>query len=349
MIRVLVIDDSATMRILLKKLIDKNEHMECVGVAPNPVAAQDLLREARPDVITLDIEMPKMNGLDFLDRIMRLMPVAVIMISTLTEAGSESALRALELGAIDFIAKPKLDFAEGVQAYAEEIYRKIETAGRAKVKKLTRDVPPVRMDAEPPAKPLLAEAGTEGRVVAVGASTGGTEAVKELLLGLPADCPPLLIAQHMPEPFMRSLAKRLDLLCAMRVKMAEDGETLRRGCAYIAPGHSNLTVEATAAGYACRIVRNAGEAQAGSSVDELFRSVAAAAGARAVGVVLTGSGSDGAAGARAMMAAGAFNIAQDAETSVVYSMPDAAIAACGINEILPLEKIAGKLMELDRA
>ncbi|KWB79391.1 protein-glutamate methylesterase/protein-glutamine glutaminase [Burkholderia ubonensis] len=346
MIKVLVIDDSATMRIMLKKLIDKSELMKCIGVAPNPVAAKDMIRELKPDVITLDIEMPKMDGLEFLERMMRLSPIPVIMISTLTEAGSASALRALELGAIDFIAKPKVDVAEGIEEYAQEIHHKIEVAGGAKVRALTRDVPPIDFDARPPTKPEGVLATAEDRIIAIGASTGGTEALKEILLELPADCPPMLVAQHMPAAFLRSLALRLDLLCSMHVKIAEDGEVLRRGYVYIAPGHSDLKLDKNGDGYVCRLKCETPAPQSKSSIDQLFVSIAETAGDRGIGVVLTGMDSDGAQGARRMIEAGAFTIAQDTQTSVVSSMPEAAMAKRGISEVLPLNEIAERLIKL---
>ncbi|MEN3033339.1 chemotaxis-specific protein-glutamate methyltransferase CheB [Chromobacterium amazonense] len=344
MIRVLVIDDSATMRILLKKIIDKNEYMECVGVAPNPVDAKEIIRDRRPDVITLDVEMPKMSGLEFLERMMHFTPIPVIMISTLTEAGSTSALSALELGAVDFIAKPKLDMAENMDSYADEIYRKIQMAARAKVLKLSSPLPPMSLNDAAPEKNPGAAAIVGDRIVGIGAGTGGVSALREILMTMPEDCPPILAVQHLPAAFMDSLAKRLDHLCKPRVKIAEHGESVRKGCIYISGGNSKLTITSVNDGYRLACAPSSDSEKSKKTVDTLFVSLATAVGKNGIGVILTGAGGDGAMGIRSMMEVGAFNIAQSADSCVVYDMPQAAISSCGISEVLALPDISKKIL-----
>ncbi|OQS31249.1 protein-glutamate methylesterase/protein-glutamine glutaminase [Chromobacterium haemolyticum] len=344
MIKVLVIDDSATMRIVLKKLIDKNEYMECIGVAPNPVEAKEMIRECRPDVITLDVEMPKMSGLEFLERMMHLTPIPVIMISTMTEAGSEAALRSLELGAVDFIAKPKLDMAESIDGYAAEIYRKIQIAATAKIGKLSTPLPAMSLSDATPVKKEQAVARVDDKIVALGAGTGGVSALREILMLMPEDCPPMLVVQHLPAVFMGSLAKRLDQLCLARVKIAEHGEFVRKGCIYVSSGDSNLMIKATNEGYRIECVSLGESGRVQSSVDALFSSLASAAGKNGIGVILTGAGKDGAEGMRLMMEAGAFNIAQSADCCVVFDMPKSAISSCGITEILSLSDISTRIL-----
>ncbi|WP_410498991.1 protein-glutamate methylesterase/protein-glutamine glutaminase [Chitinibacter sp. S2-10] len=343
-IRVAVVDDSALIRSLLKEIIDTENDMECVSTAPDPLIAREQIRTLNPDVITLDVEMPKMDGLDFLERLMRLKPTPVLMISSLTEQGSEVALRALELGAVDFVAKPKMDIAGKMNEYAEEIRSKIRMASKAKVRCLMRDVIPPSHSADvvlsKASRPLL----KSEKLIIVGSSTGGTEALKEFLIPMPPDAPAILIAQHMPESFTHSFAKRLDSLCRISVKEAEHGERILPGHAYIAPGHSHLMLGASGANYICELSTAAPVNRHRPSVDVLFRSAANVAGRNAVGVILTGMGRDGATGMLEMHQAGAHNFAQDEASCVVFGMPKEAIASGGVDEIVPLKDMAQKVL-----
>lgn len=343
-IRVVVVDDSALIRGLLREIIDGAADMSCVAVAPDPLVARERIRELNPDVITLDVEMPKMDGLEFLSRLMRLKPTPVVMVSSLTERGTEIALRALELGAVEIVAKPKMDIVNGMNGYADEIREKIRAAAQSTVGKTPMiSVPPSHSaDAVLPkhSRPLL----KSEKLIIVGASTGGTEALKEFLQPMPADAPGILIAQHMPEMFTRSFAARLDSLCRITVKEAEHGERVLPGHAYIAPGHSHLLLGVSGANYVCELSQAPPVNRHRPSVDVLFRSAANVAGRNAVGVILTGMGRDGAQGMLEMKQAGAYNFAQDESSCVVFGMPKEAIAAGGVDEILPLREIAPRLL-----
>lgn len=337
-IRVLVVDDSALMRQLLTKLLEAEADMEVVGAACDPYVAREMIRARNPDVITLDVEMPKMDGLKFLENLMRLRPMPVLMVSTLTEQGSDVSLRALELGAVDFVAKPKLDSANTMSAYGETIAEKIRTAAQARF--------PVRAG---PASAPLARLGelsiSSDALIAVGASTGGTEAIRTLLVALPPDGPGILIAQHMPEGFTRSFAARLDSLSRMRVKEAEEGERVLAGHAYIAPGHSHLLLQRSGAHYVLRLSQSEPVNRHRPSVDVLFRSVAAHAGAKAIGVILTGMGKDGAQGMLEMRHAGARTLAQDEASCVVFGMPREAIAIGAVDAVASIEDIPALLLK----
>ncbi|MBE9608805.1 protein-glutamate methylesterase/protein-glutamine glutaminase [Chitinilyticum piscinae] len=343
-IKVVVVDDSALIRGLLREIIDAAPDMQCVAVAPDPLIARERIRELDPDVITLDVEMPKMDGLEFLSRLMRLKPTPVVMVSSLTERGTEIALRALELGAVEIVAKPKIDIVNGMNNYADEIREKIRAAAQASVQRAAMPaVPPSHTaDAVLPkqSKPLL----KSEKLIIVGASTGGTEALKEFLQPMPADAPGILITQHMPEMFTRSFAARLDSLCKITVKEAEHGERVLPGHAYIAPGHSHLLLGVSGANYICELSQAPPVNRHRPSVDVLFRSAANVAGRNAVGVILTGMGKDGAQGMLEMKQAGAYNFAQDEHSCVVFGMPKEAIAAGGVDEILPLREIAPRLL-----
>lgn len=343
-IKVIVVDDSALIRSVLKEIIDKAGDMNCVATAPDPLIARELIRELNPDVITLDVEMPKMDGLDFLARLMRLKPTPVLMISSLTEQGSEVALRALELGAVDFIAKPKMNIASKIDEYTDEIRDKIRMAAKAKVKSLMRApiAPSHTADAVLPkvSRPLL----KSEKLIIVGASTGGTEALKEFLMPIPPDAPAILIAQHMPESFTKSFANRLDSLCRITVKEAVHGERVLPGHAYIAPGHSHLMLGVSGANYICELSQAEPVNRHRPSVDVLFRSAANVAGRNAVGVILTGMGKDGAAGMLEMHQAGAHNFAQDEASCVVFGMPKEAIAVGGVHEVVSLKEMTQKVL-----
>lgn len=343
-IKVVVVDDSALIRSLLKEVIDTAGDMQCVATAPDPLIARELIRDLNPDVITLDVEMPKMDGLDFLARLMRLKPTPVLMISSLTEQGSEVALRALELGAVDFIAKPKMNIASKIDEYTDEIREKIRMAAKAKVKSLMREpiAPSHTADAVLPkvSRPLL----KSEKLIIVGASTGGTEALKEFLMPIPPDAPAILIAQHMPESFTKSFANRLDSLCRISVKEAEHGERVLPGHAYIAPGHSHLMLGISGANYICELSQAPPVNRHRPSVDVLFRSAANTAGRNSVGVILTGMGKDGALGMLEMHQAGAHNFAQDEASCVVFGMPKEAIAVGGVHEVVPLKDMTQKVL-----
>jgi len=338
-IRVIVIDDSALIRRILTEIINAQPDMEVVAQAPDPLVAREQIRALNPDVITLDVEMPKMDGLAFLEKLMRLKPTPVVMVSTLTERGSETTLRALELGAVDFVSKPRIDIAHGMQAYAAEIVEKLRAAAGARVRRLVVAVPDAVRGAAADLPVRPASGWSTEKLIIMGASTGGTEAIREVLETLPPDIPGILITQHMPEAFTRSFAKRLDGLCRITVKEAEDGERVLPGHAYIAPGHSHLLVRRSGANYMTELSKSEPVNRHRPAVDVLFRSAATHVGRNAIGVILTGMGKDGAAGMREMHDAGAWTVAQDEESCVVFGMPKEAIAAGGVHEILPLKGI----------
>lgn len=345
-IKVLVVDDSALIRNLLTEIINQQPDMVCVGAASDPLVAREMIKAQDPDVLTLDVEMPRMDGLEFLEKIMRLRPMPVLMISTLTEAGSEITFKALELGAVDYIAKPKLDIVKGIQGYADEIADKIRTAAQAKVYK--RSLPSAITKANSADAILPVAAGLLGsteKVVIIGASTGGTEAIKEVLIRLPPDTPGVLIAQHMPEYFTAAFARRLDGLCRLSVKEAEDGERVLPGHVYIAPGHSHLVLARRGANYIVTLNQGPEVMRHRPSVDVLFRSAANVAGKNAIAMILTGMGKDGAAGMLELKQAGTYTIAQDEATCVVFGMPKEAIALGGVDEVLPLKEIPARVIQ----
>lgn len=344
-IKVVVVDDSALIRALLKEIINQQPDMTVVGVAPDPLVARKIIRDTNPDVVTLDVEMPKMDGLDFLERLIRLHPMPVLMISTMTEQGSEIALQALELGAVDFIAKPKINIQEDMKQYADEIARKIRIAAKAQVKSFDRASHiKISQHITAPVRLRNKSASTE-KILVFGASTGGTEALKQVLVQMPADCPGILIAQHMPEGFTKSFAARLDTLCKIRVKEAEHGDRILPGHAYLAPGHSHLLIGRSGANYVCELSQSEPVNRHRPSVDVLYRSAARSAGKNTIGVILSGMGKDGAQGMKEMYDAGAFNLAQDEASCVVFGMPKEAIAQGGVNEIVPLDKIAWRILK----
>lgn len=338
-IKVLCVDDSALIRDLLSEIINSQPDMEVVAVAPDPLVARDLIKQHNPDVLTLDVEMPRMDGLDFLERLMRLRPMPVLMVSSLTQAGSEITLRALELGAVDFVAKPSLGIRSGMLEYANDIAEKIRAAAKSR----PRQARPAQAAPRPALKAPLV---SSEKLIIIGASTGGTEAIRAVLEPLPANSPAILITQHMPGGFTRSFAERLNRLCNITVKEASDGERVLPGHAYIAPGDAHLKLARSGANYVARLDDGPPVNRHRPSVDVLFHSAANQAGRNAIGVILTGMGKDGAAGLLEMRQAGAPTIAQDEASCVVFGMPREAIALGGASEVVSLEEIAPRLMVL---
>ena len=347
--RVIVVDDSALVRSLLSEIINRQTDMECIGTANDPLIAREMIREMNPDVITLDVEMPRMDGIDFLGRLMRLRPMPVLMISTLTERGAEVTMKALELGAVDFVAKPRVGVASGLSNLATEIVDKIRIAAVARVHRAAPNQSAVAVGAAAgglapkSAAPMLGRLSTE-KIIAIGASTGGTEAIREVLTQLPADCPAIVITQHMPPGFTTSFAARLNSLCQIKVKEAENGERILPGHAYIAPGGRHFSINRSGANYVAVVDDAPPVNRHKPSVEVLFRSVAACAGRNAVGVMLTGMGADGAQAMREMKDAGSYNYVQDEASCIVFGMPREAIAHGAADEVLPLTQIASTLL-----
>lgn len=340
-IRVLVVDDSPLMRSLLTAMINGFSDLEVVGEAPDAASARELIKALNPDVLTLDVNMPGMDGLEFLERLMRLRPMPVVMVSSHTEGTSETTLKALELGAVDFIGKPRSDAEHTMESYAEELADKIRASRGARIR--SRTTPQFGHPApERRAVPLMTTA--TSKVICLGASTGGTEAIKEFLLGVPANCPPILIVQHMPESFTGSFAKRLDGLCAPTVVEAGNNERIEAGTVYVAPGHSHLRVKRAPAGLVTELLRSEPVNRHRPSVDVLFDSAAEVLGRQAVGVILTGMGKDGARGMLRMRQAGARTFGQDEATCVVYGMPREAFLVGAVDEQVPLDDMARRVL-----
>jgi two-component system chemotaxis response regulator CheB len=348
--KVLIVDDSALMRKLLTNLLSSDPEIEVVGTAMDAFAARDKIKLLKPDVITLDIEMPKMDGITFLSNLMRLHPMPVVMISTLTQQGAELTMRALDLGAVDFVSKPKVDLNHSLDDYAGEITHKVKTAARASVKQLVRNKQNPDVQSSIPKKKSGGDIGFEAtdQVIAIGASTGGTEAIKEVLMKIKPNTPGIVITQHIPPVFSKSFADRMDQCCEISVCEASDGQQILPGHAYIAPGDKHMEVVRDGARYRCRLLDTAPVNRHKPSVDVLFDSVAENVGRNAVGVILTGMGKDGAVGLKRMREAGAQTIAQDEKTSVVWGMPQAAIDVGGADKVLPLQNIAANVTEIAR-
>lgn len=349
-IRVLVVDDSALIRNVLQAIINEQSDMQVVGSAPDALVARELVRELDPDVITLDIEMPKVDGLTFLQQLMEEAPRPVLMVSAHTETGSDIAFRALEIGAVDFITKPKPNLNDG-QNYGDLIADKIRAAASARLNVRARNrVPDVSAATARPKPSVKASPVDTPCVVVMGASTGGTEAVRAILESMPVSCPPILIVQHIPENFARLFADRLDGYCEIAVKQAEDGEPILPGHAYIAPGETHLTIRSGGAQRYCVELVQAGPMNLHRpSIDVLFRSAAKCAGSGAIGVILSGMGKDGPAGLLEMKRSGARTLAQDEQTSVVFGMARDAIQLGAVDEILPLDGIGARLLNLSKA
>lgn len=352
-IKTLIIDDSALVRKLLTEILGADRRIEVVGTANDPYAARKQIKKLNPDVITLDVEMPRMDGITFLENLMRLRPMPVVMVSTLTQKGAAVTFQALELGAIDFVAKPSLDIAANLKEYSKEIVEKIRVAAVAQVRPLktaTRKLPtpPEKLSADSVVKKnhQIQGLSTTEQIVAIGASTGGTEAIKEVLASLPASSPGVVISQHIPQAFSGPFAARMDSISALRVVEVDKTQPILSGHAYIAPGNRHLMVVRDGARYLCELNDGPPVNRHKPSVDVLFRSVANNAGKNAVGVLLTGMGNDGASGLKEIQEAGGKTIAQDEKTSVVWGMPGAAVKLGAVDQVVPLESVADQVMKL---
>lgn len=348
-IKLLIVDDSALIRQLLVKIVEEVEDIQVVGTAGDPYEAREKIKALNPDVLTLDIEMPRMDGLTFLGNLMRLRPMPVLMVSTLTARGAEATMAALALGAVDFVTKPQLNSAENLRQYADEIVNKIRTAAKANMK--VWDVNRARA-----AESATAPASETGRrftassrkIVALGSSTGGTEALRLLVGGLPSTAPAILVVQHLPVAFSASFAKHVNDATEMRAGLASDGEPVMAGHIYIAPGDRHLALALERQGWVCRLLDGPPVNRHKPSVEVLFRSVAEQAGSAAIGVMLTGMGADGAKAMLEMRDAGAVNIVQDEATSVVWGMPGEAYRLGAAHHVVPLERIAAQILALTR-
>ena len=352
-IRVLVVDDSASMRKTLSIILESDRSIEVVGTAADPFIARTKIKKLNPDVLTLDVEMPKMDGVTFLRNLMRLHPMSVVMISSLTNQGAEITLDALELGAVDFVTKPTADVAHSLDGFAQEITGKVKMAASARVRPLEgRSVKALNINPKLPADAVLARCSTKtrvktaGRIIAIGASTGGTEAIKEVLMQMPPDSPGVVVAQHIPPEFSAAFARRMNDVLAMTVLEASDGQHILAGHVYVAPGDRHLMVARAGTKYVCRLSDGPPVNRHRPSVDVLFRSVAQNAGNNAVGVILTGMGDDGARGLKEMHEAGAATLAQDEHTSVVWGMPREAVKRGGVDTVLSLGRISGQILSL---
>lgn len=358
-IRVVIVDDSVSMRHVLKGMIESDPEFEVVGVAPDAMVARDLVRELRPDVLTLDVNMPGMNGLEFLDRLMRLNPLPVVMVSSFTREGSETTLRALELGAVDFLAKPAGGGAEKMHEFRRDLHEILRAAKGARFRRCSttdtfRKVAPQPLR-KPPAlasRPAVAAhsavGGSGGELIFVGASTGGTEAIREFLAPMPENCPPILIVQHMPETFTGSFARRLDSLVAPRVVESAGNELVVPGTVYIAPGHSHLMLKRMGNQYFTVLSQSEPVNRHRPAVDVLFHSAAELVGTRALGVILTGMGRDGAIGLLRMREAGARTFGQDESSCVVYGMPREAERIGAVSEVLGIAEMGGRVLSFVR-
>lgn len=354
-VRVLIVDDSALVRRILTEVLTADPALEVVGTASDAYMARERIKQLNPDVLTLDVEMPKMDGVTFLRNLMRLRPMPVVMVSSLTEHGAEVTLDALAVGAVDYLPKPKIDIAATLSDYADELRAKIRSAATARVRPYAGAAagngaagvaPRLGVDAVLAKAPARRQLRTTDRIIAIGASTGGTEAIKEVLMQLPADTPGVVITQHIPKAFSTPFARRMDACCQMTVCEAQDGQVILPGHVYIAPGDQHLLVVRDGARYVCRLDDGPPVNRHKPSVDVLFRSVAQQAGRNAVGVILTGMGKDGAVGLKEMREAGSPTIAQDEPSSVVWGMPGEAVAIGAAAETLPLGQVAARLSAL---
>ncbi len=344
-IKVLIVDDSALIRNLLTEILKSDSAIEVVGTAADPYIARDKIKKLNPDVLTLDIEMPRMDGIQFLENLMRLRPMPVVMVSTLTEKGADVTFKALELGAIDFVTKPTVDVSNQLSLYSDELIEKVKTAAVARIQSVQRTPAAQNISSNAPQKnsaPVSTKA--VDRMIAIGASTGGTEAIKEVLTRLPADTPPIVITQHIPEAFSAPFAHRMNRMSEMEVCEAKDGQQILHGHAYIAPGDRHLLVVPEGDAYICQLSDGPRVNRHRPSVNVMFRSVVQNVKVHTDGVILTGMGADGAEGLKEMHDAGAFTVAQDEETSVVWGMPGASVKLGGVDSILPLGQVADEIL-----
>ena len=342
--KVLIVDEASQLRTQLQEVINTQPDMEVVGATFDPVRVKEMLQSRRADVLILDVAMPKMDGLDFLEKLMRLDPAPVVIASSHTKRSSDIVFRALEAGAFDFVIKPAPDNLQGVAEYGKNIIDQIRWAARVKLNRGLALGIPKSHNADVVLAALSNAIITAEKMIIVGASTGGTEAIKEFLIRLPVNCPGILVTQHMPETFTKSFADRLDSLCKITVKEAKSNERILPGHAYIAPGHSHLLLKRSGLNYMTELSQGPPVNRHKPSVDVLFRSAANSAGKNAIGVILTGMGKDGALGLREMKQAGAYTFAQDEATCVVYGMPKEAVAVGGVDEIVALPDMAKAVM-----
>ncbi len=343
-IKVIVVDDSAFIRQMFTQMLNEDAEIEVVGAAADPIIAREMIKRFNPDVITLDIEMPKMDGLSFLEKIMSLRPMPVVMVSSLTQKGALETIQALEIGAVDCIGKPRGDEQLNVLSLQGDLIEKIKTAARAKVRFTSKADSAAKI--EPLKKSTRFQVGN--RIIVIGSSTGGVEALREIIPLMPENSPPVLIVQHMPEHFTKTFSERLNSLSKVNVQEAEDQQEIKPGNVYIAPGnqHLELKINRSGHGYLCKLHQAEKISGHRPSVDVLFDSVAENAGNRAVGVILTGMGKDGARGMLNMKKAGAYNIGQDEESCVVYGMPKAAYLGGAVDEQVSLSHIAESVLNV---
>lgn len=341
--RVLVVDDSAIIRTQLSKELNRDPEIEVVGTAADPYIARDKIVKLKPDVLTLDVEMPKMDGLTFLGKLMKFHPMPVIMVSSYTESGSEAALKAMDMGAVDVMSKPKGSTGSGMGELTIQLIDKVKAAARVNMK--TRKS---LLQSRPSTitRVSLTKSFAKDRIIAMGASTGGVDAIKEVLIRMPTNAPPIVITQHMPEGFTATFAKRLDQDCALEVREAKNLDVLKPGLALIAPGNHHLTIRKNASGYIAEVKNGPIVCRHRPSVEELFNSAAKQAGKNSIGVIMTGMGKDGAEGLLNMRKAGAKTIAQNKETSVVFGMPQEAIKLDAAESIVPLHKITETILKM---
>ena len=351
-IRVLIIDDSVLIRKILTEILNSSPEIEVVGAAADPLIAREMIKQLHPDVLTLDIEMPHMDGITFLRNLMRLRPTPVVMISTLTEKGAEVTLEALTLGAVDFIAKPKVDVANTLNNYADDIINKVKIAARAnvsnsshraiKARESEKTISEVNVNAHSERKRVVAS----NKIIALGASTGGTEAIKAVVKSLPAETPAIVITQHLPAAFSESFVRHIDLITAMTACIPKDGQSVETGHIYLAPGDKHMMIKKEGAGYIIKLHDGEPVNRHKPAVDVMFNSVANSAGANAIAVLLTGMGADGAAGMKEMHDAGAKTVIQDEPSSVVWGMPGAAFKLGCTDFVVPLQDVANKILSL---
>lgn len=344
-IKVLIVDDSALVRRMLTEMLSSDPSITVLGAAHDAYDAREKIKALNPDVLTLDVEMPRMDGLTFLRNLMRLRPMPVIMVSSLTARGAEVTLDALSIGAVDYLSKPKIDLAATLGDYKEELIAKVKAAASARLRSPSASAAAtadVVLAKRAPQRQLR----TTERIIAIGASTGGTEAIKDVLIHLPPDTPGIVITQHIPKLFSGAFARRMDSICQLSVCEAEDGQQVLRGHAYIAPGDKHLRLVRDGARYVCRLDEGPPVNRHKPSVDVLFRSVAQEAGRNAIGVILTGMGKDGAVGLKEMRDAGSRTIAQDEATSIVWGMPGEAVAVGAAADVLPLGEIHSRVLAL---